>query len=423
MAIDIIPKTPRELAGEALKRLESMDFGGLVFPAQLEEQFEEATRKSRSFRMWAEGLVAILALNCCLLLDSLFVRDMQWMSVVRDTMIITPIALAANLLVYRNPRRWLREGSIALAMVAICIANLWAEGTNTVTGVFFGVICVMITALFVGVVMRLRFPYAAVSITAMAGAGFWSLRESRAINASAAVVGASLLLIGLSIILVACHSLERAERCSYLLSLERERQAEELAFSNRALLQLSRQDRLTGLPNRHAFEEHYERMWLQLATAERTLAAILLDVDHFKQVNDRHGHLYGDETLHRIGQLLGQALRSPEDMAARYGGEEFVILLSNADAQTAKNVAERVRQLVEAAGTPVSAKSGLAHWITVSCGVSACVPQSDGRRNDLIAAADEALYKAKREGRNRVIFQEFEPVSKIAAETDIATLA
>jgi len=418
-ACSMIETTSRTLVGETLRRFEHPAFGALAFPAELEEEFEEETRKARSFRMWAEGLVAIVGLNLCLLMDYLFVHEIQWLAVVRSTLIVTPIALATNALVYFNPRRWIREGSIALAMVTISVVNMLAEGKAPVTGTLYGVMCLLITALFAGVVMRLRFPYAVLSIATMAGVGFWGLRSSPAISASAAQMGGSLLTIGLGIIVVASFSLERAERCSYLLSRERKRQTEELAFSNEALLQLSRQDTLTGLPNRRAFEERFEQMWEESAVEETMLAVVLVDVDHFKQVNDKHGHLFGDETLQRVGQLLNQALRSPDDMTARYGGEEFVILLPGASPETAQAVAERARQLIETAGTPRSARGGTADWITVSCGVSWCVPLIGGRRKELIAVADEALYLAKRTGRNRVVDRAYD--AEIAKKQFVAT--
>jgi diguanylate cyclase len=137
---------------------------------------------------------------------------------------------------------------------------------------------------------------------------------------------------------------------------------------------------------------------------------VVIDVDHFKRVNDVHGHLYGDETLRRIGALLPQALRSNKDMAARFGGEEFILLLADSEADSATTVAQRARLLVEHAGTPPQNDMQRKSWITVSCGVSSCVPVAGLSWTDLITAADKALYAAKRAGRNCVIYREcFEP--------------
>lgn len=396
-------KTAVETALQSLGRRRSLS---LEFPDALEARFEADTRKARSHRMWFEGLLAILGFNFCLLLDYLFVHDVASQSVVRNIAFVIPVALGANLVVLRNPPGWLREGSVAASMVIICMINLVAEGTSNTSSTLFGEICVLITALFVGAVMRLRFPYALGSISAMLLAGLWSLGHGQGIRLSESAMGSSMMLVGIGIILVASHSLEREERRGYLLRLQRDLQAEELALTNESLQQLSTVDKLTGLPNRRALEERFDLMWDEYRETGAAVSAVVIDVDHFKMVNDKYGHLFGDETLRRIGVLLPQALRSPADMAARFGGEEFILLLAHTEANIALSVAERARQLVEAAGTPLHAdpKHEMSIWVTVSCGVSSCEPANGMSWTDLIAAADEALYAAKRGGRNRVEF-------------------
>jgi diguanylate cyclase (GGDEF)-like protein len=390
------------------KSLSRAGFRSLSFPAPLEDRFEADTRKARSHRMWFEGLVAILGLNACLILDYAIVRDLAWLSIVWHTALVTPVALVANYLVRRNPPAWLREGSVAVAMVVICVMNLVVEGTATTTATLFGAICTMITALFAGVVMRLRFAYVMASILTMLAASLWWLGHSPALHLSESVMASSMMVVGLGIILIASYSLEREERRGYLLGVQRDLQAEELVLTNEALHRLSTVDKLTGLPNRRALEERFDLMWAECARSGDTLSAVVIDVDHFKMVNDVYGHLYGDLTLQRIGALLPQSLRSPEDMAARFGGEEFVLLLAHAEPNIALTVAERARQLVETAGTPLnnSTAGETMMWITVSCGVSSCVPGPASTWMELVAAADEALYAAKRGGRNRVEFRD-----------------
>ena len=406
--------------GERLQSLDRPGFRSLSFPAELECRFEADTRKARSYRMWFEGLVAIIGLNVCLALDYLFVKDIAWLVTVRMTMIVTPVALVSNILVRRNPVAWLREGSVAVAMIVICFMNLAFEGNKTTAATLFGSICVMITALFVGVVMRLRMRYTVASIVAMLLGNLWSLAHAATMHLPEMLMGASMIIVGLGIILVASYSLEREERRAYLLMLQQEIQAKELATANEELQRLSLIDKLTGLPNRRAFEERFDRLWDKCLRKGLSLSAVVVDVDHFKMVNDVYGHLYGDEVLKRIGTLLPQSLRSPEDMAARFGGEEFIILLANAEPDVALTVAERARKLVEAAGTPMNqaATGERPMWITVSCGVSSCIPTEATTWTQLVAAADEGLYAAKRGGRNRV---EFRPCNEPhAAPQDLA---
>jgi diguanylate cyclase (GGDEF)-like protein len=390
----------------ALESFSRNRFRGLAFPGPLEERFEQATRKQRSRRMWFEGLIAILGFNICILLDCLLVNDRGWLAVVRHTAMVTPVALVINAIVRLDPPRWLREGSVAAGMFIICLIDLAAEGRATAPSTLFGGICVLITALFVGVVMRLRFRYALATLSAMFVAGCWSLGHSPALSLPEAMMADSMLAVGIVIILVAGLSLEFEERNGYILILQRNLQAEELAWANQALRELSNIDNLTRLPNRHALDERVTLVWELCAQRAEPVSAIIVDVDHFKRVNDAHGHLFGDEILRHIATLLPQALRSPEDMAARFGGEEFVLLLPAARPAVATAIAQQVRHLVESAASFTSPQpnNNKPISITVSCGVSTVLPGRQLQWNDLIAAADDALYLAKEGGRNRVEF-------------------
>lgn len=153
-------------------------------------------------------------------------------------------------------------------------------------------------------------------------------------------------------------------------------------------------DALTGLNNRHAFDCRLEEEYVRWNRYKYPLSMIVVDVDHFKKVNDTYGHLAGDKVLHVIGTHLKRATRKV-DFPARYGGEEFVILLPEVDLQGARIVAEKIRQAVEE--KPFHSAENRVN-ITVSCGVAA-FRKGDGRKTPF-ERADEALYLAKREGRN-----------------------
>jgi diguanylate cyclase (GGDEF)-like protein len=163
------------------------------------------------------------------------------------------------------------------------------------------------------------------------------------------------------------------------------------------------QDPLTGLYNRRHFEE---RLGSELASAQRhgrPLSLLLVDVDHFKQVNDDHGHLAGDEALKMLAFVLRGAIRK-EDVLARYGGEEFVVLARETALAGARALGERVRKAVERSRC---AWQGSDLALTVSIGVTVSIGLAEfvaGRsERELIEAADRALYLAKQAGRNRVI--------------------
>ena len=166
-----------------------------------------------------------------------------------------------------------------------------------------------------------------------------------------------------------------------------------LEEANEKLATLATQDGLTGLKNHRAFQE---KLTIEVERAHRhdqPLSLIMLDVDHFKCYNDDYGHPAGDAVLREVARLL-QAGRRPEDLAARYGGEEFVLLLPHCNASDAAVAAERCR-------AALAATDWLKRPITASFGVASLAPEMSSP-SDLVAAADEALYAAKHDGRNRV---------------------
>ena len=163
-------------------------------------------------------------------------------------------------------------------------------------------------------------------------------------------------------------------------------------------------DPLTGVANRRFFERRLEEEMQRLARDGQALACMLVDIDHFKQVNDRFGHQAGDHVLKHIVQVLGRDLRA-SDVLARYGGEEFILLLPNTSPTQAAAIAERLREAVAEQAFAFAPKSPLR--ITISLGL-ACVPASrkgaEGISGaELIQRADTALYQAKAAGRNRLV--------------------
>lgn len=172
----------------------------------------------------------------------------------------------------------------------------------------------------------------------------------------------------------------------------------QLKLRQMRLHQLSITDGLTQLKNRKFFDEVMDSETNKASRGNYPVSMILIDIDHFKQVNDTHGHLGGDECLRQVAGILTDSIKRSSDVIARYGGEEFAVVLPDTSIDEALLVAEELRKSVATSPVKFGTESIA---ITLSCGISSIVPQSKKSVADLIRAADEALYEAKKAGRNR----------------------
>ncbi|MDD5593979.1 MAG: GGDEF domain-containing protein [Candidatus Margulisbacteria bacterium] len=188
-----------------------------------------------------------------------------------------------------------------------------------------------------------------------------------------------------------------------------------LEEENKELKDQAIHDPLTGLLNKRAFGEMFERVLAEALRYRHPLAVVMADIDHFKIVNDTYGHQAGDKVLKEVAGILGKALRK-NDIVARYGGEEFILVLNLTPSnelekttydkarESARIPLERIRQMVEAAVIQDEKKRDVK--VTISLGYAILYPsdrKSELSRQMLIGAADEALYEAKHAGRNRVV--------------------
>jgi diguanylate cyclase (GGDEF)-like protein len=174
---------------------------------------------------------------------------------------------------------------------------------------------------------------------------------------------------------------------------------QQLTAANASLRRLSITDGLTQVHNRLYFEQEYLQEWRRCARQSAPLSVLMVDADHFKQLNDSAGHLVGDRCLQAIAATLHQHFRRARELVARYGGEEFVIMLPDTGLAQALAIAEGLRTAI--AQTCVE-HAGHRYQVTVSIGVASSVPQIHARPDQLLEIADAALYRAKAEGRNRI---------------------
>jgi diguanylate cyclase (GGDEF)-like protein/PAS domain S-box-containing protein len=185
---------------------------------------------------------------------------------------------------------------------------------------------------------------------------------------------------------------------------ERKQTEQQLLDLQKQLEMLSYQDGLTGVANRRLFDEVLAREWHEARQHQQPLALIMLDIDYFKQFNDFHGHLKGDEILKQVAKTLSHAGLRTKDFFARFGGEEFAWILPETDLAAAGKIAERCRNLIFKAQIP-HPDSAISQLLTISVGVGSMIPTAADDLNDFLAEVDRLMYLAKQQGRGRMILQ------------------
>jgi diguanylate cyclase (GGDEF)-like protein len=215
-----------------------------------------------------------------------------------------------------------------------------------------------------------------------------------------------------TVLLRSCGFLLVAAGMSAMAARQIERQSRRSFLERRVIAELAEHDALTGAKNRRVFDEQLNRLWTQAVNDRRPLAILLIDVDHFKDYNDRYGHQAGDVALQQVAQAVQAQIHRPFDVLSRYGGEEFAALLYDIDAQRARDIAERMRLAVSTMAIEHRG-SRVARVVTISIGVAAIQPVADRGPLGALQLADEALYAAKVRGRNRI---------HVAADSDYSDL-
>ncbi|AFL87091.1 diguanylate cyclase (GGDEF) domain-containing protein [Terriglobus roseus DSM 18391] len=391
---------------DEIRRYETEHIASLSFSRDLEKRFQRETGAARARMLLVQGLLSLLAYDFFIVGDYFMApANIERAAIVRFG-IITPLVLLVAMLVKSRRSAFLRESATSILCVlgAISILYLHHDVSASVSvDAQTGLILVLLVA---NCMLRIDLPYAAATSVIITILDAISLVSDAQLPVSNKMVSGGMLAWVAMLTFTANYTMSRERRFSYLLQLRGRLQRRMLAEANAELLALSSTDRLTGLPNRRAYDTRLHELWQLSLERRHPISVVMVDVDHFKKLNDTHGHPYGDRVLQRVGSLLQQALRAEDDFVARFGGEEFVILLPDAEPHTAFKVAERIRTLVQVAGSPALQRDSIIPaqdvWATVSCGVATAWPTATLDPHRLIADADAAMYRAKREGRNRV---------------------
>jgi diguanylate cyclase (GGDEF)-like protein len=175
---------------------------------------------------------------------------------------------------------------------------------------------------------------------------------------------------------------------------------------NNQLQHASVTDSLTQVKNRHYFDQKLPTEYRQAYREKTWISLLMMDIDHFKQFNDDHGHQAGDEVLRVVAAVIKDVVKRPSDAVSRYGGEEFTVLLPNTHKAGAFFVAERIRRAIE---DELIAWEGGSLSVTLSIGLASCVPAYYEGESTLLKQADDFLYVAKERGRNQVVFEDNDP--------------
>lgn len=182
---------------------------------------------------------------------------------------------------------------------------------------------------------------------------------------------------------------------------ERKQTEQQLLDLQTELEELSFKDGLTGVPNRRKLDSVLEEEWIRARREKHPISLLLIDIDFFKQYNDFYGHIVGDDCLKQVAQALSAAATRSRDFFARYGGEEFVMVLPEADSNAAMSVAERCQNHISRLAIP-HLQSEVDEWLTISIGAGTLIPTHSDDLREFIDEVDQALYKAKQQGRNQI---------------------
>jgi len=376
----------------------------LRFPASIEVRFRQARKAARLDHFIRSGIVALLIFNLFLVTDWMMVPDVFEASLQLRLWVFTPIAasvIAFGILA----RRWVLENWPAIVPELVVLAS----GLFAAASMVFNLVsssspyAVLYTAglipivVYGNLVQRFRFSHAlGFSILVCVQAAYVTGHPNAAASPYAHLAPPlCLFVVAISVYTLAMnYRMELEERRRFMGFDRAQNLRMQLEASRAEFERLSRLDALTGIANRR----HVDELLADRQRAGAPAALLLVDVDHFKSYNDRYGHPAGDQCLRHVAQALSVPVVEAGGVLARWGGEEFVVLLSPGTAEQAGTLADALCRSVVASGLRHEA-SDVATVVTVSVGVAATARLTSA--DHLLGLADDALYEAKRAGRNR----------------------
>lgn len=329
--------------------------------------------------------------------------DILSLSVTLRVGLVTPVSLALVWIIGRTTPRWTERlvliGILNAYLVPVFLFWLTREPWGLFT---FGEL--PLTIVFANMVLALRFRHAVIFTASAFAATLLALLTKEGLDAALRFSFAVQIATACLFSLYANHRIEHRRCRDYLTTLGATLQATSADAARREFQNLSRTDALTGLPNRRHLADQLEA-WL---AAPDAVVLMMIDIDHFKLFNDALGHPAGDDCLRRVAEVFAEAGRGEDALCARFGGEEFALVLQNPSVMEAARRARKLVQAVAALNIAHPSRSDGVGTVTISVGVARRPSGAPVSPADLLAAADRALYQAKRRGRNRFVLDEGE---------------
>lgn len=374
----------------------------LRFPGALEDEYQSTRTSRRQRHLFFSSLLGMLVFNIYALTNRDMMPDVyDWFHVPRT--LATGFVIALACLGWLPMKRWARELMYSIGVCAIAGVSLWAFARSEAPTAYPAFVVVCLIPMFASNAARLPFIYTCIP-SLFTLLGYLVLVDPVTPTQKVMALDVAMMLFTATFFIVlAAYTLEHGERTDWLLGRVAQNQRETLAETAEALRRLAMLDPLTGLNNRRQFESDIQQMWSR--SAGRPMSMLVADVDYFKRYNDGYGHPAGDVCLKRIAQTLERVAMRYGLQPARLGGEEFALLMPQRTAQSALRIAQEVCQAVRAAAIEHQ-HSEVAPVVTVSIGVATLEAEPGMRPLDLLARADDALYRAKSGGRNRVVHAE-----------------
>ncbi len=385
-----LPKLDTQSLGSPFADQLKRGFAGLRFGGLLEKDFRDFYIGVNLPRARLSGLIAlilVLAVTCIdLVLGTPKTVELNTLRLGVLCPLLAVIGVAISL---PAARRYYMEvaavGVVLIGFVVTYVAHLAAlQGASYILS---GLVLVILYAcLFLGLLFNIAISIAALLVFGHLAMGYVLGLPLGELFYMTAILGAAAVIGG-----IATYNLEHALRTNFL--------------ETRLLNELAERDGLTSLYNRRLFDDYIRRVWRQSRREDVAIEIIFVDIDNFKIYNDLHGHQAGDDCLKKVANSIARCAKRPFDFCARYGGEEFVLVLYGPPEDYARNLPEQIRCDVMDLAIPHEG-SEVADVVTVSVGVALARASSKRSLTGAIQTADEAMYQAKKEGRNRVVFKD-----------------